>query len=295
MMDKKDYLVRATAADGMIRAFAAITTNTVEAARQAHNTSPVASAALGRLLTGAAMMGADMKNDEDLITVKISCNGPIGGLLVTADRNGHVKGYVSNPSVMLPATEEGKLDVGGAVGEGVLTVIRDTGLKEPYVGDTILVSGEIAEDLTYYYATSEQIPCSIALGVLMKKTNEVDEAGGFMIQLMPGCSDEIAEELEKRLKGMAPVTTMLDTGMGAEDILKLILGDMGLDIKTEKTYVSFTCNCDRDRVRKALISLGKEELQDMAKEEKNTEVCCHFCGKKYEFTPQEIEEMIKSI
>jgi len=294
-MEKRDYLVRATAADGMIRAFAALTTETVEAARQAHNTSPVATAALGRLLTGAVMMGVDMKNDDDLVTIRINCDGPIGGLLATADRNGHVKGYVHDPSVMLPATESGKLDVGGAVGQGIMTVIKDIGLKEPYVGETNLVSGEIAEDLTYYYAVSEQIPCSVALGVLMKKNNTVNKAGGLMIQLMPGCSDEIAQQLEERVKAMDAITTMLDTGMGPEDILKLILGDMDLDIKDEKTYVSFTCSCDRDRVRKALISTGKQELEEMAAEKKNVELCCQFCGKKYEFTPEEIEEMIKSI
>jgi len=290
-----DRMIRATAADGMIRAFAAVTTDTVETARQAHNTSPVATAALGRLMTGAVMMGADMKNDEDLVTVKISCDGPIGSLLVTADRNGHVKGYVQNPGVMLPANEKGKLDVGGALGLGVLTVIKDIGLKEPYTGDTILVSGEIAEDLTYYYATSEQVPSSVALGVLMNKANTVRVAGGFMVQLMPGCPEETAQALEEKLNGIPSVTSMLDSGMTPEDILTRILGDMSLDIKKEEIPVAFTCNCSYDRVKKALISTGKEELAKMAEEGKEVELCCQFCGKKYVFHPEEIGAWLKEL
>ena len=167
MGNNKDYIVRATAAEGMIRAFAATTKNTVESARTRHNTSPIATAALGRLLTAAAMMGSDMKNEQDLLTIRINCDGPIGGLLVTADSSGHVKGYVNNPMVMLPPNDKGKLDVGGALDLGVLSVIKDIGLKEPYVGQTILVTGEIAEDLTYYFATSEQVPSTVALGVLL--------------------------------------------------------------------------------------------------------------------------------
>ena len=287
-----DRLIRATAADGMIRAFAAETTDTAEAARQAHNTSPVATAALGRLMTGTLMMGADMKNDRDLITVKIGCSGPIGGLLVTADRNGHVKGYVRNPGVLLPPNEKGKLDVGGALGTGVLTVIRDTGLKEPYVGDTILVSGEIAEDLTYYYATSEQIPCSVALGVLMNRDNTVRKSGGFMVQLMPGCPDETAEMLENRLTGVSSVTALLDRGMDPEEILRFILDGMEPDIKPEEIRPAYVCGCSRERVRKALLSTGKEELQSMAEDGKNVEVCCQFCGKRYVFTPEEIRTFL---
>lgn len=286
-----DYLVRATAAGGMIRAFAAITTDTAETARKAHNTSPVATAALGRLMTGALMMGADMKNDRDLVTIKINCDGPIGGLIVTADRNGHVKGYVHNPGVMLPPNEKGKLDVSGALGLGVLTVIKDIGLKEPYTGDTILVSGEIAEDLTYYYAASEQVPGSVALGVLMNKDNTVRKAGGFMVQLMPGCPDETAAVLEKRLTAISSVTGMLDKGMTPEDILNEILSGMEPDIKDEKTDASFCCGCTRERVEKALISVGREELQKMIDEGKPVELSCSFCGKKYEFTLDELKEM----
>lgn len=290
-----DYLVRATAAEGMIRAFAVTSRDTTEAARIAHNMSPVATAALGRLMTGALMMGADMKNDEDLVTVKVNCDGPIKGLLVTTDRKGHVKGYVGNPQVMLPANEKGKLDVGGALGLGVLTVIKDIGLKEPYTGDTILVSGEIAEDLTYYYATSEQIPCSVSLGVLMNKDNTVKAAGGFMIQLMPGCPDETAELLEEKINRTQSVTTLLESGMTPEQILKYVLSGFPVDIKSEKTECSFHCNCDRSRVEKALLSLGRYELTKMVKEGKTVELGCHFCGKKYVFSPEEIKALRESM
>ena len=220
MVTDKDYIIRATAADGQIRAFAATTRTLVEYARNAHNTSPVATAALGRLLTAGAMMGSMMKGKDDLLTLRIEGDGPIEGLTVTADSLGRVKGYAFNPSVMLPPNAQGKLDVGGALGIGVLNVIKDIGLKEPYVGQTILVSGEIAEDLTYYYATSEQTPSSVALGVLMNKDNTVRRAGGFIIQLLPGASDEIIDGLEKKLAEIDPVTTMLDRNMTPEMILE---------------------------------------------------------------------------
>lgn len=286
-----DYMVRATAAGGFVRAFAAVTTDTCETARRAHDLSPVASAALGRLMTGALMMGADMKNDRDLVTVKIKCDGPIGGLLVTADRNGHVKGYVSNPAVMLPGNEKGKLDVGGALGLGVLTVIKDVGLKEPYTGDTILVSGEIAEDLTYYYAQSEQTPSSIALGVLMDKENFVKTAGGFMIQLLPGCPDDIAEKLEESLKKIQSVTTLLESGMTPEQLLQYVLAGFEVDIKEGRLPLCFKCSCSRNRVENALLSLGKYELDKMMNDRKPVELNCSFCGKKYEFTKAEIRKL----
>ena len=292
MAENKDYMIRATAADGMIRAFAATTRNTVEAARQAHNTSPVATAALGRLMTGALMMGYDMKNDPDLLTLRINCDGPIGGLLVTADHNGHVKGYVHNPDVILPPNSRGKLDVGGALHLGILSVIRDTGLKEPYIGETILVSGEIAEDLTYYFANSEQVPSSVALGVLMNKDNTVRQAGGFIIQLMPGASDEIIDMLESRLKGIDSMTAMLDRGMSPEDILGHILGELDLEIN-EKHDCSFYCGCTRERLEQALISTGRKELEEMISEDKPIEMQCHFCGKKYEFSVEELTKLLE--
>lgn len=292
MSENKDYIIRATAAEGMIRAFATTTRETVETARILHNTSPIATAALGRLMTGALMMGSDMKNDKDLLTLKINCDGPIGGLLVTADSKGHVKGYVNNPGVMLPPNEKGKLDVGGALDLGVLSVIKDIGLKEPYVGQTILVTGEIAEDLTYYLATSEQVPSTVALGVLMNKDNTVRQAGGFMIQLMPGASDEIIDKLEKRIGEISSITSMLDKDMSPEDILRFVLGEFDLKIN-DSMPCCFECDCTRDRVSQALLSVGKKELQDMIDDGKDIELQCHFCSKKYKFTPEEIREMME--
>lgn len=286
-----NYMIRATAADGMIRAFAADTKDIVEEARQRHNLSPIASAALGRLMTATLMMGWEMKNDTDLITVQIQCDGPIKGLLATADNRGRVKGYVNNPDVMLPPNAQGKLDVGGALDLGVLSVIRDVGLKEPYVGQTILVSGEVAEDIAYYYATSEQVPSSVALGVLMNKDNTVRQAGGFIIQLMPGASDEIAEKLEERIKGLKSMTAMLDEGLTPEDVLKLILDDFGLEIN-DKQEVSFYCNCDKKRVEKVLISVGRANLEEMIDDGKPIELVCHFCGRKYEFSVDEMKTML---
>ncbi len=290
-MNEKDYIVRATAAEGMIRAFAATSRNTVEKAREIHNTSPVATAALGRLLTAAQMMGSDMKSESDLLTIRINCDGPIGGLLVTADNQGHVRGYVNNPSVMLPPNAKGKLDVGGALDLGVLSVIRDTGLKEPYVGQTILVTGEIAEDLTYYYATSEQVPSTVALGVLMNKDNTVRQAGGFLIQLMPGATDEIIDKLEAKIGSIDSITSMLDKNMSPEDILEFILGEFELIIN-DKIESSFRCNCSRERVARALLSIGRKDLDELIGEGKDVEMQCHFCSKKYTFTPDEIKGML---
>lgn len=225
-----DYIIRATAAEGQIRAFAATTRDLVEYARSAHNTSPVATAALGRLLTAGAMMGIMMKGEKDLLTLKIEGDGPIGGLTVTADSRGNVKGYAFHPEVMLPPNAKGKLDVGGALGIGVLSVIKDIGLKDPYVGQTILVTSEIAEDLTYYFATSEQTPSSVALGVLMERDNTVKQAGGFILQMMPGASEEVISALEKRLGEITSITALLDAGNTPEMILEHILGDFGLEI-----------------------------------------------------------------
>lgn len=252
-----DYMIRATAADGQIRAFAATTRDMVENAKNAHNTSPVATAALGRLMTAAAMMGADLKGEKDLLTLRIEGSGPLGGLLVTANGHGDVKGYAFNPDVMLPPNAQGKLDVGGSLDLGVLSVIKDIGLKEPYVGQTQLVTGEIAEDLTYYFATSEQVPSSVALGVLMNKDNTVRQAGGFIIQLLPGASDEIIDKLEAKLSGISSITALLNAGKTPEEILTDILGEFGLEILS-KMPVQFRCDCDRSRVEKAIISIGKK-------------------------------------
>lgn len=287
-----DYIIRATAAEGQIRAFAATTRELTEFARQAHNTSPVATAALGRLLTAGTMMGVMMKGADDILTIKIEGDGPIGGLTVTADSKGDVKGYAYNPEVMLPPNEKGKLDVGGALGIGVLSVIKDIGLKEPYVGQTILVTSEIAEDLTYYFATSEQTPSSVALGVLMNKDNTVRQAGGFIIQLMPGASEEIISGLEERLKEITSITSLLDAGNTPEQILQKVLGGFGLEI-LDSMPVQFHCNCSKSRIEKALISVGKKELQSMIDDGETIEVNCHFCNKHYPITVEELKELLE--
>lgn len=287
----KDYIVRATAADNQIRAFAATTREMVEFARNAHNTSPVATAALGRLLTAGAMMGAMQKNEDDMLTLKVRGGGPLGGITVTADAKANVKGYVDHPEVLLPPNAKGKLDVAGAVGVGMLQVIKDMGLKEPYVGQTILTTSEIAEDLTYYFATSEQIPSSVGLGVLMEKNNTVKRAGGFIIQLLPFTEDSIIDKLEENLKEVTSVTNMLEDGMSPEEILEKILEGLDLVI-TDKIDTSFQCNCSEERIEKMLISLGKEELQSIVDDGETIEVNCHFCNKKYPVTVERIQELM---
>ena len=287
-----DYIIRGTAANDQVRFFAAYTKDVVETARQKHNTSPVATAALGRLLTAGAMMGSMCKNDSDVITLQIQCSGPIGGLTVTADSKANVKGYVNNPDVMLPPSKEGKLDVGKALDLGVLTVIKDIGLKEPYSGQTHLVSGEIAEDLTYYFAASEQIPTSVALGVLMNKDNTVRQAGGFIIQLMPFTPDEVVDALEKKISEIASVTEMLEEGNTPEQILEIILGDFGLEI-TDTLPAAFQCDCSKERVSRAISTLSKKDLDDIINDGEAIEVKCKFCNKAYHFEVDELKEMRK--
>ena len=287
-----DYIVRATAADAQIRAFAATTKNLVEEMRSLHNTSPVVTAALGRLLTGGVMMGAMLKGDKDLLTLQVKGDGPLGGMTVTADSKGNVKGYANEPQVILPANAIGKLDVGGAVGQGYLSVIKDMGLKEPYVGQTILQTGEIAEDLTYYFATSEQVPSSVGLGVLMEKDNTVKQAGGFIIQLMPFADDAVITALENNLQKFSSVTTVLDAGSTPEQMLHMLLD--GLDVQMVDTMdAGYTCDCSKERVEKAIISIGKKDIQEMIEEGKEIEVNCHFCNKNYTFSVDELKEMLK--
>ena len=287
----EDYIVRATAANAQIRAFAASTTELVEQARQRHNTSPVASAALGRLLTGGVMMGSMMKNPTDILTLQVKCGGPIGGLTVTADSQGKVKGYVNNPDVLLPP-KNGKLDVGGALGAGFLNVIKDMGLKEPYSGQTVLQTGEIAEDLTYYFATSEQVPSSVGLGVLMEKDNTVKCAGGFIVQVMPFIEDEVLERLEKNIQNIQSVTAMLDNGHTPEDMLAQVLEGLELEI-VDTLPVHFSCNCSKERIEKAIISIGKKDIQSMIDDGKDIEVKCHFCNTAYNYTVDELKELLK--
>ena len=288
----KDHLIRGTAADGEIRFFAAYTKDTAEFARNAHHLSPIATAALGRLLTGGLMMGAMLKNDEDLLTIKIDCDGPIGGLTVTADRLGRAKGYVKNPEVDLPANAQGKLNVGDALDLGVLSVIKDEGLKEPYIGQTILQTGEIAEDLTYYFAISEQTPSSVALGVLLdKETGAVKQAGGFILQMMPNAREETIAKLEEKLSGITSVTTLFEEGKTVEDMVDMLLSGLDYHV-TETIDVCFHCDCSYERTEKVLSSLPKDELQEMIDEGKDVEVVCHFCNKKYVFSPEVLKGML---
>ena len=287
-----DYIVRATAANAQIRAFAATTKDLVETARAAHNTSPVVTAALGRLLTAGSMMGTMMKGEKDILTIQIHGSGPMEGMMVTADSIGNVKGYAKVPDVMIPANSKGKLDVAGAVGIGFMNVIKDMGLKEPYVGQTVLQTSEIAEDLTFYFANSEQVPSSVGLGVLMERNNTVKQAGGFIIQLMPFAEEEVIQTLEKNLEKITSVTNLLEEGKSPEQILELILGDLDLTIQ-ETIPTQFFCNCDKKRVEKALISIGKKDIKEMIADDKDIEVNCHFCNTFYNFTVDELKDILE--
>ena len=287
-----DYIIRATAANDQIRAFAAVTTEMVETAREHHNTSPVATAALGRLLTAGAMMGSMMKGEKDVLTLQIKAGGPLQGLTVTADSQGNIKGYVGNPDVCIPANSKGKLDVAGAVGPGFLTVIKDMGLKEPYSGQVMLQTCEIAEDLTYYFATSEQVPSAVGLGVLMNKNNTVRQAGGFIVQLMPFAEEEVISRLEQNVQKINSVTNLLEEGHTPESLLEKVLEGFDMQIN-EKMDTRFHCNCSKERVAKALISIGRKELNEMIQEGKPIEMNCHFCNTNYNFTVEELKEILR--
>ena len=287
-----DYIIRATAANDQIRAFAAVTTEMVETAREHHNTSPVATAALGRLLTAGAMMGSMMKGEKDVLTLQIKAGGPLQGITVTADSQGNVKGYVGNPDVCIPANSKGKLDVAGAVGPGFLTVIKDMGLKEPYSGQVMLQTCEIAEDLTYYFATSEQVPSAVGLGVLMNKNNTVRQAGGFIVQLMPFAEEEVISRLEQNVQKINSVTNLLEEGHTPESLLEKVLEGFDVQIN-EKMDTRFHCNCSKERVEKALISIGRKELNEMIQEGKPIEMNCHFCNTNFNFTVEELKEILR--
>lgn len=285
-----DYIVRATAADSSIRAFAINAKELVETAREHHDTTPVMTAALGRLLCGAAMMGSMMKGEKDLLTLQIQCSGPAQGLTVTADSAGNVKGYAVNPKVELPLNDKGKLDVGGALDLGILSVIKDMGLKEPYVGQCQLQTGEIAEDLTYYFATSEQIPSAVGLGVLVNPDGSVRQAGGFIIQLMPFTPDDVVERLEKRIAEIDSVTQMLERGLTPEQILEEILGEFGLEI-TDTLPAQFKCDCSKERISKALATINKKDMDDIINDGESIEVKCQFCNTAYKFEVEELKEI----
>lgn len=287
----KDTIIRGMAANNQVRFFTSYSKDLVETARATHNTSPVATAALGRLLTAGAMMGSMCKNDSDILTLQIQCSGPIKGLTVTSNAKAQVKGYANNPKVMLPPSPKGKLDVGKALDLGVLSVIKDIGLKEPYVGQSNLTTGEIAEDLTYYFATSEQIPTSVALGVLMEKDNTVKHAGGFIIQLMPFAEEDLISDLENRLKDFSSVTTLMDNGMSPMDMMNKLFE--GYDIVFNDSITpKYQCDCSKERVYKAVMSVGKAEIEDMIAEGKPIEVGCHFCNKKYIFDIPDLQSML---
>ncbi len=285
-------LIRCITSDGEVMATAVDTTDIVNRAEQIHKTSAVVTAALGRLLTAGSMMGNMLKGKDDSITLRINGDGPTGSLIVVSDFNGDVRGYVQNPVVELPLNAKGKLDVGGAVGNnGLLYVLKDLGLKEPFSGSVPLVSGEIAEDITSYYALSEQIPTVCALGVLVNPDLTVKAAGGYIIQLLPAASDATIDKLEKSITELKSVTAMLDSGMSPEDIVRAALKDFDVEVLYSQD-IEYKCNCSKDRVSKALISLGREELTQMAAELPEVSVNCHFCDKVYKFTPQEVKKLI---
>lgn len=286
-----DYMVRATAADAMVRLFVCSSKEIVEKARQIHNTTPVVTAALGRLLTAGSMMGTMLKGEKDLLTIQIKSSGPIGGLTVTGGPDGNVKGYPLHAQVDLPLKDNGKLDVGNAMGIGVMNVIKDMGLKEPYVGQTVLQTGEIGDDLTYYFATSEQIPSSVGVGVLIDKDYTVKQAGGFIVQLMPFATEEVISKLEENLKEINSVTALFEEGLRVEDIVAKIFNGMDYEI-TDTREIAYQCNCSKERVTKAIISIGKKEIQEMIDDNKPIEVNCHFCNTNYVFSVDELKEML---
>lgn len=290
----KDHIVRAITSDGFIRADAITSRYLTERARQIHGCLPLATAALGRTLAAASMMGSQLKDEKDSITVQIRGDGILGPIIAVSDGNGNVRGFLKNPAADLPLRPEGKIDVGGGVGSGQMIVIRDLGLKEPYVGMVDLVSGEIAEDLSAYFAISEQVPSACALGVLVDTDQSVRAAGGYIIQLLPGADESVISRLEESVKKAGAVTKMLDAGMSPTEILLRVLEGFSPKILSE-IPVEYRCNCSVERVTRALVSLGKEELLKLAGERENFEVTCDFCDKKYEFTADQLKEMVDSL
>lgn len=283
----QDYIAKAMALKSQVRVYAAITTNTVEKARVLHGMNPTPTVALGRVLTGAALMSQTLKGDDHTITIQIKGNGPIGGIVAVTDSKAGVRGYVYNPCFDVPLNDLGKFDISTAVGAGYLNVIKDIGLKEPYIGYVDLVSGEIAEDLTYYYAYSEQTPTVMNLGVLIGAGGKVEAAGGFFIQLLPDASDEAIELIEKGISNLEPITTLIHQGRTPEDIIKLIVGDESAEI-FDNCQVNYQCNCSRERMERNLISIGKKDLIELTEDDKGAELQCHFCNRKYNFEKREL-------
>lgn len=289
-----DTILRGVSNDGKIRIFAAETTELVNRAQQIHHSYPIATAALGRLLTAAAMMGTMLKGENDTLTLRIKGDGPLEGVLAVGNAKGEVKGYCVNPGVVLPDKVPGKLNVGGAVGKGTLAVICDMGMKEPYVAQIELVSGEIAEDLTAYYAISEQVPSAIALGVLVDTDGSVIKAGGFILQLMPESTDEDAKRLEKTIAALPPITTMLKDDMSCEDIIFRVTEGFDMLVYHEAVTPAYVCDCSRERVERALISMGRDEMQKLIDEQGHAELTCQFCDKVYQFNKDELTALLQA-
>lgn len=289
-----DYIVNAITSNGAIRVVAADTTQLCNRAQEIHKMSPTAAAALGRTLTAAAIMGSMLKSADDSLTIQLNGGGPIGKVVAVGDGNANVKGYVGNPLVDLPLNDKGKLDVGGAIGrDGMLGIIRDLGLKEPYVGQVPLVNGEVAEDLTQYYATSEQLPTAVALGVLVDVDYTIKAAGGFILQVLPGAYDEDIDNVERTIQSISSVTEMLSNGKKPEDIVKQLLSDYEIEY-FDNVPTKYVCDCSRDRTDRALISLGKEELTKIIEEDGKAEITCHFCDNIYKYTKEELEQLLES-
>ena len=288
----RDYLIRAIDKTGNIRIFVATTTNLVEKARITHDTSPTATAALGRALTAATMMGVMMKNEKDRLTLKISGDGPLGTIMIVANNRGVVKGYVDHPYVDVPSRVDGKLDVGRVVGtNGTITTIIDLGLKDPYVGQANLVSGEIAEDLAAYYAISEQQPSAIGLGVLVDTDISVKAAGGYIIQLLPDVSDEDITKIEEAISKTPSVSYLIDKGLSPENIMDELLGEFEMEV-LDRVDINYQCDCSRERIEEVLLSIGKKEINAMIEEDGEGEVVCHFCNTKYHFSKEELGKLI---
>ncbi|HHX62933.1 MAG TPA: Hsp33 family molecular chaperone HslO [Epulopiscium sp.] len=288
----KDYVVRGTDKSGNFRFFGSITKELVQTAATYHQTSPVATAALGRTMTATAMMSKMLKNDEDRMSVTIKGDGPIGGVIIEANAKGDIKGYPYNADVDLPLNAQGKLDVSKAFGNAVMTVMKDFGLKQPYIGQTILVSGEIAEDFTYYFATSEQTPSAVALGVLVDVDHSVKQSGGFIIQVLPEASDDAIDILEKKLKDFTSITTALEEGKTIEDIIQGLLGDVTF---WAKEAIQFSCDCSMGQMERGLMSIGVQELEEIIEEDKGAEIICHFCNKHYDFEEKQLQNLLDEI
>lgn len=292
-MDNKDYIVRASLANDSVRAFAISSTHLVAEARERHRTLPVVTAALGRLLSAGAIMGSMMKGGQDIVTISLKGDGPAGYITVTADSHGHVKGFPGNPNVDIPRKYAGKLDVGAAVGRGLLTVSYDLGLKEPYSGQVEIQTGEVAEDLAYYFTASEQLPSAVGLGVMVDTDSSVKHAGGFIVQLLPDAPEDVIELLEKKLSNLEPVTAMMEKGMTPEDMLSYIFE--GVDIEfTERHDVEFYCDCSKEKVKRALAAISDKDLQDIVNDGEDIEVKCYFCNTAYKFSIADIKDILSS-